>query len=110
MNHIVKDIIAFTNDKTPIYKIIYAEPNVEDCGNNLELDVKIKSIILDFDTWEGNLPCHIRSGAEVDELLLKWDNLIDKEKPDIDKEILTGIIDPEDNDITCRKLSINLLN
>jgi len=43
-------------------------------------------------------------------LLLKWDNLIDKEIPNIDKEILTGIMDPEENEITCRKLSINLLN
>lgn len=110
MNHIVKDIIAFTNDKTPLYKIIYAEPNVEDCGNHLEVDVRIKTIILDFDTWESNLPLPHRHEWEVDTLLLKWDNLIDKEIPNIDKEILTGIMDPEENEITCRKLSINLLN
>lgn len=108
MNHIVKDIIAYTNEKTPIYKIIYAEPTLDDDCNSLTLNVIIKTIILDYNTWKCNLPKSI--DCEVDELLLHWDNLLDKEKPDINKEILTGIIDPEDNCIICRKLSINLLN
>lgn len=108
MNHIVKDIIAYTNEKTPIYKIIYAEPTLEKDINGLALYVEIKSIILDYNTWTSNLPnCYVR---EDDFLLERWNNLIDKEKPDIDKDVLTGIIDPEDNCINCRKLSIQLLN
>jgi len=108
MNHIVKDIIAFTNEKTPIYKIIYAEPTANEDSNRLTMFVEIKTIILDYNTWKCNLP-HSQQG-EDDELLERWNSLIDKEKPYIDKEVLTGIIDPEDNCINCRKLSINLLN
>ena len=108
MNHIVKDIIAFTNEKTPIYKIIYAEPTAEEDSNRLTMYVEIKTIILDYNTWTCNLPnCYVR---EDEFLLERWNNLIDKEKPDIEKDVLTGIIDPEDNCINCRKLSVKLLN
>jgi len=108
MNHIVKDIIAFTNEKTPIYKIIYAEPTLDDDCNSLTLNVIIKTIILDYNTWEGNLPDYLRETEE--EQLERWNNLIDKEQPEIGKDVLTGQIDPEHNIIYCRKLSINLLN
>ena len=104
----MKDIIAFTNEKTPIYKIIYAEPTADDDCNRLTLYVEIKTIILDYNTWKCNLPnCYVN---EDDKLLERWNNLIDKENPDIEKEVLTGIIDPEDNCINCRKLSVQLLN
>jgi len=111
MKNIVNNIIDFTNDKTPIYKIIYAEPEVQDEGNYQELSVNIKTIILDFQTWKGNIAKgYTEDEWDEEETLEKWNEVIDKSKKDIDRQYLTGQLHEDNNIIWCRKLSVELLN
>ncbi len=111
MNHIVKDIIDYTNEKTPLYKIIYVEPEMEDVDNYQVLSVNIKTIILDFETWKSNIPDrYFEIDWDKDEIQEKWNMVINKDTKDINREHFTGQIDADDNTIYCRKLSVNLLN
>jgi hypothetical protein len=111
MNHIVKDIIDYTNEKTPLYKIIYVEPEMEDDGNCLTLSVNIKTIILDFETWKSNIPqLYFDIDWNEDKILEKWNMVINKDTTDINREYFTGQIDADNNTIYCRKLSVVLLN
>ena len=111
MNHIVKDIIDYTNEKTPLYKIIYVEPEMEDDGNCQILSVNTKTIILDFQTWKDNIPQRYRDiDWDDDKRLEKWNMVINKGTRDINREHFTGQVDPEENTIYCRKLSVELLN
>ena len=111
MNHIVKDIIDYTNEKTPLYKIIYVEPEMEDDGNCQILSVNTKTIILDFQTWKDNIPQrYLDIDWDDDKILEKWNMVINKGTKDINREHFTGQIDADDNTIYCRKLSVQLLN
>ncbi len=110
MNHIVNNIIDFTNDKTPIYKIIYAEPEAQEEGNYLELSVNIKTIILDFQTWKCNIDKGYTDKWDEEETLEKWNEVIDKSKKEIDRHYFTGQLHEDGNVIWCRKLSVELIN
>ncbi len=110
MNHIVKNIIEFTNEKTPIYKITYAEPEMSDSGNHYYVSVNIKTIILDFQTWKGNIPKGFTEDWDEDQTLEKWNKVIDKSTQDLDRTYFTGQEDEDDNTIVCRKLYVELIN
>ena len=111
MNHIVKEIIDYTNEKTPIYKIIYVEPETQDDGNCQILSINTKTIILDFQTWKDNIPQrYFDIDWDDDKILEKWNMVINKGTRDINREHFTGQVDPEENTIYCRKLSVELLN
>ena len=113
MKHIVKEIISYTNEKTPLYKIIYVEPETEEDYDRTcqSLSVNTKRIKVDFETWKYNLPrLYIENDWDDEKIQEKWNNVIDKLHRDRNREHFTGEIDADNNTIYCRKLSIQLLN
>jgi len=106
MEHIIKDISQkISNDKEPLYKVTFAIPTCEDddCGN-LDIGVKIKSYIYNYSTYKENC-------IEYDKQTIEdyWDRFIKKEYETI-RLLYLNEDEPDNQEVYCRKLSVELLN
>jgi len=104
MDHIIKDITEKISTKEPLYKVVVAIPTYEDDDGEITLDVNIKSFIYNYSTYKEN------SFELCEDYIEKtWERIIDKK---IDSINLSHLCEeePDNQEIWCHKLSVELLN
>lgn len=108
MEHIVNDIMDKVATKEPIYKITYILPSFINIGDDEDpmynLDVDIKSVILNYSTYKEN-------AYEIIEEVIdrNWKEIINKGVK-THRAIVLNEKEDENQTIFCRKLSVELIN